>query len=994
MFAPYRNSIGLHDIRTVRTTKDGPLYGWFFITFLLSMTNVNKQMLFNKYDGKFTYNTRVSPNTYCIHLNSTEYLDVSTYKDLEIVKIPKNEIIQKIQMNKIRKIEQEKHILSNISESAQRQLLSSQLASEQELYQKSTKFIVKAIKGWKPKTNSMQSMVYHLAYNYFLVEGVSYDDLYQDDDILLFEPYKEPRNLNTNTISVMQSLQFTNIHKGHTPVNYELHNIGIKGENQIVTIQDTGIDSNHNFFYDSNNQFPINKTNKNHRKVVRYEKYSEGDFAYDNNGHGTHVAGIAAGKCYDDNGVASLYNGHAPEAKIYFSEQGHSDYEHVFNTMEELGSGVFSNSWGNDYYRINTFIFDQLCYEHKNILTVFSAGNEGSYLSVCSPGDSKNIFTVGSVELKETSQTFVLVSENDIKINLGTMDNRLFYQGREKFPQLLQISTSKEPTEGKIYLAAKEEDQCTSYEKCLQRNCSIIVVHPESKSECEQQVPVFAVSQDVYDYLSSNLETKWDVYTSTSIAEPVLSSFSSFGPANNGIIKPDVYAPGSTIISAGASKSETPFTGSTSGETLTLMSGTSMATPALAGEAILLRQYFMECYYPSGKKNESDSFTPSASLMKAAISAGTDSLFTKMQSQHTVTTGIKGLFYSSIATGLALTNHYEDNIKIDPMSSHEYKFSLESEGYIAIAISYLDPPLSDMEIYEEASLLRTAVNLVLELPNGTLQYGNQYSLFFDDLDNIDEIYTTNSVIRLGNAPPGVYKIYVISGPWDKTEFNVEYALAVTGSFEKVSFQKVDSEKEKTCPGKCNGRGECVNGRCVCSDKAAGRACQLDVLDYDIVTNYNFQINGYIWLKKKVEPNKKYQLLIGSNFLDMYNSHYKICVGEEKETVSTDNLFCFYSTYYDQSFGPITFSKDTAYFAIVTTQRKYPLYKFALIEYEEQKIDGKKLINKTEYNTLIAFLVIFLITTIAGGVTIFLLIRKRKENQEEQTSETLKQNIIP
>ena len=81
MFAPYRNSVGLHDIRTVRTANDGPLFGWFFITLLVSMTNVNKEALFNKYNEKFTYENKVSPNTYCIHLNSTEYLDVSAYKD-------------------------------------------------------------------------------------------------------------------------------------------------------------------------------------------------------------------------------------------------------------------------------------------------------------------------------------------------------------------------------------------------------------------------------------------------------------------------------------------------------------------------------------------------------------------------------------------------------------------------------------------------------------------------------------------------------------------------------------------------------------------------------------------------------------------------------------------------------------------------------------------------------------------------------------------------
>lgn len=73
--------------------------------------------------------------------------------------------------------------------------------------------------------------------------------------------------------------------------------------------------------------------------------------------------------------------------------------------------------------------------------------------------------------------------------------------------------------------------------------------------------------------------------------------------------KPEIYAPGCGTSSASS--------GTTCG--VTANTGTSMACPAVAGTAMLVRQYYMDGFYPSGLAESADAFTPSAALIKATL---------------------------------------------------------------------------------------------------------------------------------------------------------------------------------------------------------------------------------------------------------------------------------------------------------------------------------------------------------------------------------------
>lgn len=92
---------------------------------------------------------------------------------------------------------------------------------------------------------------------------------------------------------------------------------------------------------------------------------------------------------------------------------------------------------------------------------------------------------------------------------------------------------------------------------------------------------------------------------------PLQDSFCSggMGPTADGRRKPEVYAPGCSTMSA-RSSSDCDYYG---------MTGTSMACPAVAGAGVLVRQYFTNGYFPSGRPSLTGAFAPSGALIKAML---------------------------------------------------------------------------------------------------------------------------------------------------------------------------------------------------------------------------------------------------------------------------------------------------------------------------------------------------------------------------------------
>jgi hypothetical protein len=80
------------------------------------------------------------------------------------------------------------------------------------------------------------------------------------------------------------------------------------------------------------------------------------------------------------------------------------------------------------------------------------------------------------------------------------------------------------------------------------------------------------------------------------------------GPTSDGRQKPEIWAPGCSTLSSqsGTACGTVAFT------------GTSMASPAIAGTAMLVRQYYTSGYYPLGTSG-GPSLTPSGALIRATL---------------------------------------------------------------------------------------------------------------------------------------------------------------------------------------------------------------------------------------------------------------------------------------------------------------------------------------------------------------------------------------
>ncbi|MCD6497439.1 MAG: S8 family serine peptidase [Deltaproteobacteria bacterium] len=420
--------------------------------------------------------------------------------------------------------------------------------------------------------------------------------------------------------------------------------VGIK-----VAVIDSGIDMNNPFFDPSEFYFPLGypmgATTVTTEKVIASRVYLRPDDPVDTSkdepipidhwGHGSHCAGIiggVAGTVFDLGGTQSRVSGVAPGCwlmayKVFYtslSGQPGAASPELMAAFEDAvadGADVISNSWGGpdvfgsmdpslDVYRAAV---------EAGCVVVFAAGNDGpGEGSTSSPGMDPLFITVGATFTGRLFTNYLEVTgpvpvPSTYRVTSMVVGNISASWHRDVGPAPLRSSH--------LVDGGSNEDGCQAFSAgafdgaiglVLRGNCSFTdkathladagaiaaVIQDNKPGEVAlvmegDQVSIPAVMVTYED--GNRLRTWMEAHAAATAAlrtglvpydvpdqTDAVVSFSSMGPTAWAHLKPEIVAPGALILSAGAAAV------GHSSPVWELKSGTSMATPHVAGAAALV----------------------------------------------------------------------------------------------------------------------------------------------------------------------------------------------------------------------------------------------------------------------------------------------------------------------------------------------------------------------------------------------------------------------
>lgn len=236
-----------------------------------------------------------------------------------------------------------------------------------------------------------------------------------------------------------------------------------------------------------------------------------------------------------------------------------------------------------------------------------------------------------------------------------------------------------------------------------------------------------------------------------------ISESSSRGPCADGRIKPEIVAPGTFIVSTRSSQSKTAAYGDNS--SYTMMSGTSMATPHVAGCAALVRQWLVE-------RQGFDGTRPTAALLKAVLTGGADNPEPNDNYGWGMVSLEETLFPSNREVRLV------DRVPFETGNSIAYGVTVTNAAPLDVQLAWIDCP---GDISAAQALVNDLDLVVSNRTTGSVWYGN-------GIVGGDRTNTVESV-RIPFAETGSYSVIVRgeSVPYGREEGGAA-ALYIRGAF--------------------------------------------------------------------------------------------------------------------------------------------------------------------------------------------------------------------
>lgn len=406
---------------------------------------------------------------------------------------------------------------------------------------------------------------------------------------------------------------------------------GNMGEGVIIGVIDTGIAADHYSFSDDGMPPPPAKFKGSCRpfsqvtcnnKIIGARGFNHGpDTAVDDNGHGTHVASIAAGNFYDRAEVlgmaAGTASGMAPRAHLsiykvcYRNGCMESDILSAIDRAIKDEVDIIQMSIGGKStprFIDDGVVHGSLSALRRGISAVASAGNNGPNHTTLSH-DAPWVLTVGASSTDRRIRATVKLG-NGMELDGESAYQPTSFDSSVMLPivyglfcndssQLTQIS-------GKIVLCELGDIPNIEKGKLILRaqGAAMILMNPSPRgyttSSEAHVLPASSLSYNDSMKVISYYSTAGASATATIVFKgtvfnirpsPEVASFSSRGPGtrNGGILKPDVLAPGVNILAAWPFEVG-PGAATPSITAFNFLSGTSMAAPHVSGITALIRK--------------------------------------------------------------------------------------------------------------------------------------------------------------------------------------------------------------------------------------------------------------------------------------------------------------------------------------------------------------------------------------------------------------------